>query len=538
MTEAEVLAAHTPEALFGAAALESRRGLRRAYARLIKRFGPERSPKTFAHIRALYEQAQAQASAPAPAPASPPPEQPAGDAVEAWLAAAPTVDDFHTHLDTLRALCLQTGSTDALATLYACLDALVPEQVAATLLEVARHPDLLALAVELGADALRSRNEVVDDPAWEALRARAPDARRALQLAWAQLDAWEGLDRPDQMAAVFRQLDATVRAGAPGLYAPFVLRILHTAGYELTAADLDRIEAAVTHYDFDVEDDALPLHLARLISMRRWRAAHDDPKVPRRLLQVLRTASRAGPIDATIALRDLADEVDDLDAALEHLASSWPGLAADLDRIEATASHRAEWLGAWAGTDGQAPVLPGTRVAEQVPTLRALSDTVREAQASAIEAEAVAQKRSRWKWAGVCVAGLCVVFPLAWGLAMLRGGSPEGSVFTAFVLTAAVAAWVFHSLLPGLVEAFTEPAEPPQASPSEVRAAIDQDMREQGLWAHDVASAAMTLGLAFPEALFDDLVDDRAASLRTLSDAHVRSASLRAHLAQQGSESS
>ena len=53
------LSATTPLALFGADALSDARALKRAYARLIRRFKPEVAPAAFAHIRRVYEEAKA-----------------------------------------------------------------------------------------------------------------------------------------------------------------------------------------------------------------------------------------------------------------------------------------------------------------------------------------------------------------------------------------------------------------------------------------------------------------------------------------------
>jgi hypothetical protein len=66
MTRDKVLGAATPAALFGADAGDPK-ALKRAYARLIRAFGPDTDPAAFAHIRALYEQALA----PPPTPAEP-----------------------------------------------------------------------------------------------------------------------------------------------------------------------------------------------------------------------------------------------------------------------------------------------------------------------------------------------------------------------------------------------------------------------------------------------------------------------------------
>ncbi|MEM7675979.1 MAG: hypothetical protein AAF449_08250 [Myxococcota bacterium] len=53
-----VLASFSPVDLFGAEALQSSSALKRAYARLIRRYGPDHHPQVFAHIRDLYEQAR------------------------------------------------------------------------------------------------------------------------------------------------------------------------------------------------------------------------------------------------------------------------------------------------------------------------------------------------------------------------------------------------------------------------------------------------------------------------------------------------
>ncbi|MEO1337987.1 MAG: hypothetical protein AAFV29_20250, partial [Myxococcota bacterium] len=54
-----VLASASPVELFGTEALKSPTALKRAYAKLIRQYGPDHHPDVFAHIRALYERARA-----------------------------------------------------------------------------------------------------------------------------------------------------------------------------------------------------------------------------------------------------------------------------------------------------------------------------------------------------------------------------------------------------------------------------------------------------------------------------------------------
>ena len=64
----EILASDTPLALFGVDATRDPRALRRAYAALIRVYGPDDDAETFAHIRQLYEEAR---RAPPPDPEPP-----------------------------------------------------------------------------------------------------------------------------------------------------------------------------------------------------------------------------------------------------------------------------------------------------------------------------------------------------------------------------------------------------------------------------------------------------------------------------------
>jgi len=81
VTRDELLAATAPVDLFGDA-VGDRRALRRAYARLAKRYRPDDDPEAFQHLRGLYEQAQ-QRSEPFAAPAPPAAAAPAAPAAPA-----------------------------------------------------------------------------------------------------------------------------------------------------------------------------------------------------------------------------------------------------------------------------------------------------------------------------------------------------------------------------------------------------------------------------------------------------------------------
>ena len=54
----DILARTTPEDLFGIEALRNPRALKRAYAKLIRRFGPDHDAEAFRHVRAVYERAR------------------------------------------------------------------------------------------------------------------------------------------------------------------------------------------------------------------------------------------------------------------------------------------------------------------------------------------------------------------------------------------------------------------------------------------------------------------------------------------------
>lgn len=103
-----VLAATEPAALFGEAVAEPR-ALKRAYAALVKRFGPEGDPEAFEHIRRLYEAARDGAEPAPPQPEAPPPQpEVVPEPPTARLRAAVTARDWQVVVDTV------LGHSDAL----------------------------------------------------------------------------------------------------------------------------------------------------------------------------------------------------------------------------------------------------------------------------------------------------------------------------------------------------------------------------------------------------------------------------------------
>lgn len=105
-SRSDLLAAHTPEALFGAAVSDPR-ALRRAWAALAKAFRAEDDPEAFRHARDLYEQARAAGDRPEPVLGEVP-VAPEGDTIPApprppsqALAQAVAARDWQCVVDTL-----------------------------------------------------------------------------------------------------------------------------------------------------------------------------------------------------------------------------------------------------------------------------------------------------------------------------------------------------------------------------------------------------------------------------------------------------
>jgi len=513
----------TPEDLFGAATLGDRRALRKAYARLIKRFDPEHHPAAFEHIRRLYEQARSGASAQparqAPSPASTPPFS-----VDRWLGEL-TADRYPTAIDSLRSHVVQSGDPDSAMVLFACLDATAPDEVPALIAELCRNPELQeSVCVSFARESLGLRPELVRDPAWARACGAVTNGWVLAMLGAARIEAWQQLDHPAGMVAVFRELHHRIRPLAPDAYAQLVLRVLQQGGFELDATLLNIIYQGLSQYDFQAEEHDVALALDHLCYLRTWRAAHADPNVPTAFLDCLRLGIHQHDLPAVVLLRDLSEQLpgDRLDALLDHLREQWPQLLARLDQLVARATGRDAWLETFVRSP-RPPQGKGERTELQLP--RVMAQLARTPLSSEPAVKAPINRVNRL----LVFLGMATLPALGKGIFQAEH-MPELSNELLFVLiggglaAAAGAVWVAYKRH---IQATVDARAVREGSPEAVAAiwaAARRDRQEQGLWSHDLAGLLRMLA---PEAAHDKveaMMLDRTTDLRCIRDAHYRTA--------------
>ncbi len=164
-TRDQVLGAVDPTDLFGDA---DGRALKRAYARLIRRFGPDHEPEAFEHIRALYEMAKSgppvEDPAAAEVPRFEPPETSAPTAESALSALYSALDDedwpqVARHVDEGAGRIVQLSSELWLDAVLAITEACLEDTSVSTLQDRLRTID--ALPYDFDLDQLQEVEELL-----------------------------------------------------------------------------------------------------------------------------------------------------------------------------------------------------------------------------------------------------------------------------------------------------------------------------------------------------------------------------------------
>jgi hypothetical protein len=230
----DILAAASPRALFGDA-VDDARALKRAYASLIRRFGPDAAPDVFAHIRRLYEAARdgdsdgpkvadVIALHPTPPSVAPSPAERLEHAMQEGQAdeaiALLTAHDLELRITTPNAWFA------AVAALADARTFVLPAQLLQGWLDGIEHPpegipDELLERIELltstGIDYQAARNDPAIDPALLDLIARW--GASPVQTAEAFMAAQQALPDPRVAREAFRAL----KTHYPGLWYPLTL---------------------------------------------------------------------------------------------------------------------------------------------------------------------------------------------------------------------------------------------------------------------------------------------------------------------------
>lgn len=525
----------TPESLFGAEACADRKALRRAYARLIKRFGPETHPEAFEHIRRLYEEARSAVQSRSVSEAHPDAvaSQSGRPTAEGWLARV-SVDSLEDDLASLRQDTLRTGDLDLATLLFSCVDALHPEAVPTLLAELARCPELRhACAATFASAALQGRPSLVRDPAWDRVAEQIDTPWERMALTWARMDACDRLETPAGVAALYAETVAVVQRGDPKLVVDLVGRVLGgPAGFFLSSDDIDDLVQRVSAYDFAADDDVLPAMLAQLRFLQRWRAAHDDPAVPGPVLEALRQGQGLDGLDAAVVLLELRDALSDdvLEELGRSLTTDWPVLATRLDHLICAATARSEWLSAWARL-ARAPWIRGEqRDGWLRETLQAKADLDRARARPPLAPWASEDTRSLLRSLAVmaAIAGL-------FSLGNCVESDPLNVLvrFGALLLTASV----FGAPAAALTIVRQRRARAVVGAPGSplwtaLRRAVLADARREGLWSHDIATAAAELDDLTLDEVLDEILADRTIDVRLATPRHLRTVFFREAVAR------
>jgi hypothetical protein len=188
----EILKA-SPSDLF-AGALESRRALRKAYAELIRQYGPERDPECFRRIRDAYEVLSSHFDAPRPEASSPladAPDHASAGSPSAAVNAVTVLEQSRSLLDAERPL-------DALK-LLDDNEALLRAREPVAWFDLMMR-SLLKVGYDVPAERITRAFDDLDDPRFEIRE----DTYFAIASRWTAIQAWSKARDDQQLPEVFR----------------------------------------------------------------------------------------------------------------------------------------------------------------------------------------------------------------------------------------------------------------------------------------------------------------------------------------------
>lgn len=507
------LDAATPEALFGEAVRDAV-ALRRAYARLVRLHGPETDPDGFRQVRRLYEAAvaalatrpddtaEALASDGAVAEAAPSSQEEAW--VDAKLADA-TEQTLPALLDMLEERALAQRSGPALLATVGLAEAIAPTRTVGILARVNARWGLSTATAAVVELAVQSRSAIVLDPEWSELVEAVEDptvrarlmlselrthlARRRPAATWARWEAWEGF----------------LRTHAADGWAQLLGPILHTSAWEASEAAIARWIERVRAADVPLDDQAVFQLTARLCDVLDWRRAAADPAVAPDLLRAAREVSLADDHERLVLLRDFAER--DFGSRILDLEGTHPGLAAMVHRAVESATGRAAALASWSRESG-----PDAQDLPPEPARLQAAGCLQRLEESRRSADEEARRRVE---AG---DGQALRWALAAGLAVAGGVGLAKGPWTATGFIAAAATCLYFAFRRSVAAPSTLQRDA-SADRAEVRTAILDAARQDGLWVHEVAAAVAGERTLPP--VFDDLLAAPFSDLEVLEDAHL-----------------
>jgi len=518
----------TPEALFGADALADSRALRKAYARLIRRFDPETSPEVFAHIRRLYEAARRRdVQGPAPevvVPAAAPEAPPVDDWREALHAGG-----LEAGLTALEARVRGQKDPEAARLLTAVLAGRGVAQVRAGLVRIwpeltpGHRKSLLLAAFELrpGLAGPAQWDPTFDDTL-------APSA-----LALLRLEALSEAGLARAAGEVFTDSWDDLRTGPLSTRrAALALVGRSEALYWLPATLVHALRVHVGSVAAELDDATAEYLLRRLIQVQSLHGARLDRQVPDALVEVLWAAREASPQHAALFLQDVraAYASAGVSELADHLMRHHPAVLRMVDELVERASGRSAWAWHWSQQSRPPPTFEGSRGPIAPRLAKADAD---------LELVAI-PKPPPFTWEGVRRAGLQVVaFSVLGGLISTLGGLwMEGLLYgeksvTLMVLWGVVGVPVLSmvvmaSIMRGQRER-TPDFDPLARWRPRLVVEAASDMARNGLWTHDLATRLNGGRSVVVAAFLDELLCDRTADLRAVTDAHCGRAALSEH---------
>lgn len=361
---------HDPARLFGADAVLDLRQLKRAYAALIRAYGPESHPEVFEHVRRLYEEAR-EALERGDEPGKPAPSVEDDELVAARVRqCAP--EDLDALAEWLEVRALTDGSTAAAVTRLALFEARSPTGSVAWLTRLAGRPATRELARDLAHFLLQARTRQALCPDWPSMWGALDEPDRFILLAHL-IEALLAMGEEAAAFETYRTHGGDIRRVATRSWLSVVHRLLVAPGDGFSTDELRSLQTALDAVELDLEP-ARHAMLQELVELRlAVRRAERDLGVPPPVLDVLRRAVGAdAPTRAHLLVR-LAMMEPSPYGALAHLRYFHPILHRFLERIRESISGSNAFMMRWL-YEGKPPPVPEGPSAAALARLHASLD--------------------------------------------------------------------------------------------------------------------------------------------------------------------
>lgn len=510
------LDARTPSELFGDEVADTA-SLRRAYAKLVRSFGPERNPVEFAHIRALYESAlssiKVRSTGDGPQKSAPraavvPAESAINLAAELSSVNETNLDAWLDNLWVRARTSLDPAALHAAVVLTQLRD---PDSLVARLAASATSlPDhLVGFAREL----MDCRPERAGDPAWNELVASVPDRRAAIGLAFLAIDRAGRFARPERAWSTWEAIEGELGVLAPDEWPRAFWRTTRSAGWYAPSSRIAAWYERVSATDSPLPEETVSAAERELGVLECWQATGVAEGFSAEMARGLLNLEHPVRI---LAWQDLGSDAACLAKARAARGFSAP-LAIALDAM--TGRQAAIWA-----EPGQRGELSAARIAELRPEMEQLRTQFEHDGAAKMETRT---RRLRLLRQFVGSACLMVGAPgLFFGSFLLTPGTGKEALLGGFAVLIG-SAILLLSVDPGYVK--FEPGKPPPPTPVDaarqstrelVRMEVIALARREGLWLHQLASAAPL----HPEldGVFDALLADPFSDAEVIGPLHVR----------------